>query len=49
MNIRVCTAGDVSLLAQLNRQLIEDEHSDNAMTLPELEALSYDLFTKGFL
>ena len=38
MNIRVCTAGDVSLLAQLNRQLIEDERSDNAMTLPELEA-----------
>jgi GNAT superfamily N-acetyltransferase len=34
---RTATLDDVSLLASLNRQLIEDEDHRNPMTLPELE------------
>lgn len=37
MIIHKCTAADIPFLALLNKQLIEDERSDNAMTLPELE------------
>lgn len=37
MKIRLCTAADVPRLALLNKQLIEDENSDNPMTLSELE------------
>ena len=36
MEIVQCTASDAEKLAELNRQLIEDEQSDNRMTLPEL-------------
>ena len=37
MEIRKCTLEDVSLLAVLNKQLIEDEQSNNPMTVQELE------------
>lgn len=38
MNFRYATAVDCALLAQLNRQLLQDEgHRNRAMTLPELE------------
>ena len=37
MEIKKCTLDDVSLLAVLNKQLIEDEQSNNPMTLKELE------------
>lgn len=37
MYIRQCTLDDVALLAVLNKQLIEDEKSDNPMTIEELE------------
>lgn len=37
MQIKKCTLADTELLAQLNKQLIEDEKSDNPMTLEELE------------
>ena len=37
MKIQKCTAEDSSALALLNKELIEDENSDNQMTLPELE------------
>lgn len=32
-----CTLADVDILAEMNRQLIEDEKSDNAMSLGELK------------
>ena len=37
MEIRKCTLDDVSKLAVLNKQLIEDEQSNNPMTVKELE------------
>ncbi len=37
MYIRKCTPDDVGTLAVLNKQLIEDEKSDNPMTAAELE------------
>jgi len=37
MNFQSATAADVQLLAQLNKQLIDDEGHRNRMTLPELE------------
>lgn len=38
MIIKKCTIEDVVKLAELNKQLIEDEKSDNNMNLAELEA-----------
>lgn len=37
MKIRKCTLKDISQLAILNKQLIEDEKSDNPMSIKELE------------
>lgn len=37
MEIKKCTLDDVSQLALLNKQLIEDEQSNNPMTVKELE------------
>lgn len=37
MQIKKCTLTDTDILSKLNRQLIEDEQSDNSMTLEELE------------
>lgn len=37
MEIRKCTLDDVSRLAVLNKQLIEDEQSNNPMSVKELE------------
>lgn len=37
MRIQTCSIKDVSELALLNKQLIEDEKSDNAMNINELE------------
>lgn len=36
MDIRKCTAKDIDKLTELNKQLIEDEKSDNKMTFDEL-------------
>ena len=36
LRVRPATVADVSLLAELNRQLIQDEGHRNPMTLPEL-------------
>ena len=38
MEIVRCSSADAGCLAAMNRQLIEDEGSDNPMTLEELEA-----------
>lgn len=37
MNIKKCTLDDISKLAILNKQLIDDEKSDNPMNIQELE------------
>ena len=37
MDIRKCTLADVPALARLNKQLIEDEQSDNPMNVGQLE------------
>lgn len=37
MKIEKCTINDITQLALLNKQLIEDENSDNPMTVKELE------------
>lgn len=37
MQLQKCSINDVAKLALLNKQLIEDEKSDNAMNLSELE------------
>ena len=44
MQIQKCTMIDVPKLALLNKQLIEDEKSDNFMNINELESRM-----KGFL
>ena len=44
MQIQKCTMADVSEFAVLNKQLIEDEKSDNPMNISELEGRM-----KGFL
>ena len=44
MQIQKCTMIDVPKLAQLNKQLIDDEKSDNPMNINELESRM-----KGFL
>lgn len=36
MEIKKCTITDIEQLAILNKQLIEDEKSDNKMTIHEL-------------
>jgi ribosomal protein S18 acetylase RimI-like enzyme len=38
MNVREATVDDASVLAELNRQLIEDEGSSNQMSVAELDA-----------
>ena len=38
MQLQKCTMRDVAKLALLNKQLIDDEKSDNAMTINELES-----------
>ena len=38
MQIQKCTMKDVPKLAQLNKQLIDDEKSDNPMNINELES-----------
>lgn len=37
MNLKKCSAQDAEKLAELNKQLIEDEKSDNKMSLCELQ------------
>ena len=38
MKIQICTLSDAAKLAEMNKRLIEDEKSDNPMTVPELQA-----------
>ena len=46
MLIKKCSLSDVEKLAQLNKQLIEDEKSDNTMNIEELKVRMRD-FLEG--
>ena len=48
MYIRKCTLNDVKQLAILNKQLIEDEKSDNPMTVAELEERMRDFLETDY-
>lgn len=37
IELTLCTKDDIMLLAKLNKELIEDEESDNYMSIQELE------------
>lgn len=48
MHIRKCTVQDAKQLAVLNKQLIEDEKSDNTMTLQELKERMQQFLTTEY-
>lgn len=48
MNLKKCTSADLPLLAEWNKQLIEDEGSDNPMSIPELEKRMSDFLNNGY-
>lgn len=48
MRIRKCTMDDISQLAILNKQLIEDEKSDNPMSIKELEERMLGLLNSDY-
>lgn len=48
MRLTKCTSSDLPLLARWNRQLIEDEGSDNPMSVPELEKRMSDFLNNGY-
>ena len=48
MIIKKCTIEDVVKLAELNKQLIEDEKSDNKMNLVELEKRMKSFLVKDY-
>ena len=45
MIVKKCTLEDISELAMLNKQLIEDEKSDNSMNIKELEERMHGFIT----
>lgn len=48
MLIKKCSLSDVEELAQLNKQLIEDEKSDNTMTLEQLKIRMRDFLESEY-
>ncbi len=48
MEIRKCTIEDIGKLAQLNKQLIEDEQSNNKMSVQELTIRMMDYITGDY-
>ena len=48
MLIKKCSLSDVEELAQLNKQLIEDEKSDNMMTLEQLKIRMRDFLESEY-
>lgn len=48
MMIKKCSLSDVEELAQLNKQLIEDEKSDNTMTLEQLKIRMRDFLESEY-
>lgn len=48
MQLTVCTKDDIVLLAKLNKELIEDEKSDNRMSIQELEERMLSFITGDY-
>lgn len=48
MRLTKCGSSDLPLLAEWNRHLIEDEGSDNPMSVPELEKRMSDFLNNGY-
>ena len=48
IEIKECTLEDVSLLADMNKQLIEDEKSDNSMDIIQLKNRMADFLNNGY-
>lgn len=48
MNIKKCNLKDVKTLAVLNKQLIDDEKSDNSMNIEELEERMISFLTTDY-
>ena len=48
IEIKECTLEDVSLLAEMNKQLIEDEKADNSMDIIQLKNRMTDFLNNGY-
>ena len=48
IEIKECTLEDVSLLAEMNKQLIEDEKASNSMDIIQLENRMMDFLNNGY-
>lgn len=48
MRLTKCASPDLPLLAKWNRHLIEDEGSDNPMSVPDLEKRMDDFLNNGY-
>lgn len=48
IRIKKCTLEDIPQLALLNKQLIEDEKSNNAMSIKELEERMHEFITTEY-
>ena len=48
IRIKKCTLEDIPQLALLNKQLIEDEKSNNAMSVKELEERMHEFITTEY-
>ena len=48
MDIKECTLEDITLLADMNKQLIEDEKSNNPMDIIQLMDRMKDFFNNGY-
>jgi hypothetical protein len=48
VNINDCKLEDVNLLAEMNKQLIEDEKSNNIMDITQLKDRMIDFLNTGY-
>ena len=48
IEIKECTENDIKLLAQMNKQLIEDEKANNLMDITQLENRMEDFLNNGY-
>ena len=48
IEIKECMIEDVSLLAEMNKQLIEDEKADNSMDIIQLKNRMVDFLNNGY-
>jgi hypothetical protein len=48
IHLRECSADDLDLLAEMNKQLIEDEGAGNSMDLPQLKNRMAEFLKNGY-